>query len=347
MLRFHSKPHPITICHSRCVRRGFLCGLDAVTGISYEHRKQWIEDKIHEAATVFALDLCGYAVMSNHYHVVLHVNKPQADSWDMDEIISRWHMLYNGNVISQRYLSGEPLGKAELDTLNEMAELWREQLMDLSWFMRFVNESVTRRANAEDNCTGRFWGRFLLLQNRHTIPPVYKGRFGSQALLDEAAIVACMVYVDLNPIRSKIATTPETFDHTSIKKRIQHILNTEQPEDQKPQPEGLYPFVGNPREDMPGGLPFKLEEYIELVDLTGRQLREGKSGKHAPLHPCNRDISTSMHVTRKRGMGHSFFLLHQPHLQKHTLTWRNQHQGKKPVKPWPSISSVTQNQPSA
>jgi len=179
-------------CYSRCVRRGFLCGLDTVTGVSYEHRKQWIEDKIHEAAAAFALDLCGYAVMSNHYHVVLHVNKAQADSWDMDEIINRWHMLYKGNVISQRYLNGDVLGKAELDTLNEMAELWREQLMDLSWFMRFVNEPVARQANAEDNCTGRFWGRFLLLQNRHTIRPVYKGRFNSQALLDEAALAACM-----------------------------------------------------------------------------------------------------------------------------------------------------------
>jgi len=254
---------PYYHCYSRCVRRSFLCGLDTTTGVSYEHRKQWLEDKIHDAATAFALDLCGYAVMSNHYHVVLHVNKPQASSWDMDEIINRWHMLYKGNVLSQRYLSGEALGKAELDTLSEIAELWRERLIDISWFMRFVNEPVARQANAEDNCTGRFW----------------EGRFSSQALLDEAALAACMVYVDLNPIRSKIATTPETSDHTSLKIRIQHILNTEQPDDQKPQPEGLYPFVGNPRKDMPDGLPFELSEYIELVDLTGRQLMEGKKGR--------------------------------------------------------------------
>jgi len=77
------------------------------------------------------------------------------------------------------------------------------------------------KANAGDNCTGRFWGRFLLLQNRHTIHPVYKGRFSSQALLDESAFAACMAInikqVDLNPIRSDIAKAPETSDHTRVK----------------------------------------------------------------------------------------------------------------------------------
>ncbi|VAW72501.1 Transposase and inactivated derivatives [hydrothermal vent metagenome] len=253
---------PYYHCFSRCVRRAFLCGLDGLTQTSYEHRKQWLEDRVYTASTAFALDLCTYAIMSNHYHVVLHVNKPQADAWDMDEIINRWHMLYKGNVLSQRYLKGESLGKAELATLNEKAELWREQLMDISWFMRFVNEGVARRANAEDDCTGRFW----------------EGRFSSQALLDEAALAACMVYVDLNPVRAGMAKTPEASDHTSVKKRIQHALNIEPSDYQKLQPEGLYPFVGNPRIDMPDGLPFELSEYIELVDLTGKQLREGKHG---------------------------------------------------------------------
>ncbi|VAW63049.1 hypothetical protein MNBD_GAMMA11-199 [hydrothermal vent metagenome] len=87
-----------------------------------------------------------------------------------------------------------------------------------------------------------------------------------------------MVYVDLNPVRSGMAEIPESSDHTSIKKRIQHVLNIKESDYQKLQPEGLYPFVDNPRKDMPDGLPFKLEEYIELVDVTGRQLMEGKKG---------------------------------------------------------------------
>jgi len=92
-----------------------------------------------------------------------------------------------------------------------------------------------------------------------------------------------------------MAATPESSDHTSIKKRIQSILNTEQPDHKTLQPDCLYSFVGNPRKDMPDGLPFKLEEYVELVDLTGRQIREGKK-VGTLLRSCNRDISASLHV---------------------------------------------------
>jgi hypothetical protein len=136
--------------------------------------------------------------------------------------------------------------------------------MDISWFMRVLNESIAREANKEDNCTGRFW----------------EGRFKCQALLDEAALISCMAYVDLNPVRAKMAKTPESSDYTSIKKRIHLILNCKQqePYQYQHQPNTLSPFVGNPRKDMPNGIPFELKEYIELVDITGKCIREDKAG---------------------------------------------------------------------
>ena len=82
---------PYYHCVSRCVRRAFLCGNDPITGQSYEHRRQWIEDKILQLASIFALDVCAYAVMSNHYHIVLHINLKTADQWDINDVIHQWH----------------------------------------------------------------------------------------------------------------------------------------------------------------------------------------------------------------------------------------------------------------
>ena len=120
------------------------------------------------------------------------------------EVIARWHPLFKGNLLSQRYVRDESLINAEHDALSAVIDTWRERLADISWFMRLINEGIARQANKEDGCTGRFW----------------EGRFKSQALLDEQALFACMAYVDLNPLRAKMATTPKHSHHTSVKKRI-------------------------------------------------------------------------------------------------------------------------------
>ena len=253
---------PYYHCVSRCVRRAFLCGTDEHSGQSFEHRRQWIEDKLYELARVFALDLCAYAVMSNHYHVVLYVDATQAEIWSREEVITRWHQLFNGSLFSERYIRGEALNKLELKILDNDVATWRHRLMDISWFMRVLNESIARQANAEDNCTGRFW----------------EGRFKSQALLDEAALAACLAYVDLNPIRAGIANTPEYSDHTSIQQRINVAQAAQSPNHLTQQPNGLLRFAGYPRQDMPKGLPFRLTDYLELVDWTGKILREDKRG---------------------------------------------------------------------
>ena len=148
-------------CVSRCVRRAFLCGVDSASGHSFEHRRQWIEDKLIELAQIFCIDLCAYAVMSNHYHVVLHIHKDQAESLTTDEVIDKWHALFKGSLLSQRFQRNEKLTQAELTALNKQVELWRARLMDISWYMRCMNEAIARQLNAEDNCTGRFWDRFL------------------------------------------------------------------------------------------------------------------------------------------------------------------------------------------
>jgi len=261
---------PYYHCVSRCVRRAFLCGKDTLTGQSFEHRRGWIEDKMLELANVFAMDICAYAIMSNHYHVVLHVDNELANNWSLDEVIQQWHLLFNGCVLSQRYLKNENLSQAELKVLSEVVQQWRQRLMDISWFMRCLNEDIARQSNEEDHCTGRFW----------------EGRFKSQALLDEASLAACMAYVDLNPIRATLAKTPESSEHTSIKQRIKKAKTAHNPNHPQQQTRSLMPFAGNPRKDMAKGLPFRLTDYIELVEWTGRITRDDKRGAiNASLPP--------------------------------------------------------------
>jgi len=246
---------PYYHCISRCVRRAFLCGKDKVTGTSFEHRRGWVEDKLLALGQVFAIDICAYAVMSNHTHMVLYVDVAQANLWTTDEVITRWHQLFKGTLITQQYQRGDKLSKPMQNMLKDTVAVYRQRLTDISWFMRILNEDIARKANAEDNCTGRFW----------------EGRFKSQALLDEAALAACMAYVDLNPVRAKMAATPEASEHTSIQLRIKAAAKARQPKT-------LSPFVGNPRKSMPKGLPFVLTDYIQLVELTGRCIREDKRG---------------------------------------------------------------------
>lgn len=254
---------PYYHCVSRCVRRAYLCGEE--NGRSYEHRRQWVEDRIHMLSEVFAIDVCAYAVMSNHTHLVLHVAKDKAEALSTEEVIQRWHKLYKGTLLTQRYMSPKlrkDFNETHIKTVELTADVWRKRLFDISWFMRALNEYIARAANKEDDCTGHFW----------------EGRFKSQALLDESALAACMAYVDLNPVRANIAKTPETSDHTSIKYRINaaRVGKT---------PKRLMPFAGNPKHDIPQGLPFTLPDYLQLVDITSRLISTNKRGNVDPSLP--------------------------------------------------------------
>ncbi|MBO1518250.1 transposase [Oceanisphaera pacifica] len=246
---------PFYHCVSRTVRRAFLCGVDEVSGRTFEHRRQWLEKRLLFLTQAFAIDITAYAVMSNHVHVVLRIDAETAVNWRDIDVVNQWHKLFKGTPLTQRFANGEVVKAYEIDILNERVAEYRRRLIDISWFMRALNEPIARQANKEDNCTGRFW----------------EGRFKSQALLDEAAVLACMTYVDLNPIRAQMATTPEKSKHTSIRRRIDAAK-------QGGQPKRLLPFVGNERKQLPKGLLFDVKDYITLVDDMGRILRDDKRG---------------------------------------------------------------------
>ncbi|WP_448216829.1 transposase [Endozoicomonas sp. 2B-B] len=248
---------PYYHCMARCVRQAYLCGENHLTGKNYEHRRQWVVDKLRELVSVFAIEVCAYAVMSNHYHVVLHINQSSARGWSRNQVLHRWTTLFRGPLLVQRHLAADKLGRAELARIDEYAEEYRRRLTDISWFMRCLNEHLAREANKEDECKGRFW----------------EGRFKSQALLDEAALLTCMTYVDLNPIRAGKVETPEESDYTSIQERVEQGTHSET----KNQPLTLKPFcLQGQNTDV--ALPYLLHDYLELVDWSGRIVRADKKG---------------------------------------------------------------------
>jgi REP element-mobilizing transposase RayT len=246
------------------VRRAFLCGEDRLTGRNFDHRKQWLVERLATLGELFAIDICAYAVMSNHYHLVVRLAPTQVESWDRDEVMARWSRLFSLPAIATKYRRGEALLEVELERLDQWVAQWKARLCDLSWFMRCLNEPVARQANAEDGCTGRFW----------------EGRFKSQALLDEAALITAMAYVDLNPVRAGMAETPEESDFTSIQERIQR----RDPRRRNLKKGNLGQTVhsllsfADQGNNPDTALPFNFPDYLELVDWSGRAIVQGKRG---------------------------------------------------------------------
>ena len=276
---------PYYHCMVRCVRRAYLCGEDKVTGQNYDHRKQWLVSRMRFLSYVYAIDICAYAVMSNHYHMVLHVDEARGALWSDDEVVERWLQLYNGNALVSRWIMHrKDMTKAELVAVAEVVDQWRERLTSISWFMRGMNETIARMANEEDNCTGRFW----------------EGRFKSQALLDEVALLSCMAYVDLNPVRAAMEEDVMLSDYTSIQQRLFDVLKyksnknaderrlvkrvkkqvvLKQSQRLNTLPEApLMPFDGSSHISVNVALPFTREDYFQLVDATGHVIREDKRG---------------------------------------------------------------------
>lgn len=309
-------PNEVQILHlvNRCVRRAFLCGKDPVTGQSFEHRREWIRQRLEFLASVFAIDCLTYTVMSNHLHVILRSRPDVVREWSDDEVARRWLRLFP----SRREKDGSPAEPEDFEITmitadkKRLAEI-RDRLSDVSWWMRCTAENIARRSNKEDRCTGRFW----------------EGRYKAQMILDEASLLACAAYVDLNPIRAAMAKTPEESEFTGAKDRIddlsQRQADSAQTHDwersrRRAKSGWLSPLEINERTDptgpdlspvarrasLKGFLSMSLADYLELLDWTGRQMRSKKRGaipQHlAPiLERLSIDTSTWCHLVQKFG----------------------------------------------
>ena len=272
----------------QALRRAFLCGVDHYSGQSYEHRRQWIVDRIRLLSSLFAIDVCAYAVMSNHYHLVLKVCPEQLEGFSDDEIMDSWCALFKGPLLIQNYRRGEDLNPFERAAVSDIVNVWRSRLSSISWFMRCLNQPIAHQANREDKCTGKFW----------------ESRFTSQALKSEEALISCMAYVDLNPVRAGMADTPEASSYTSIRERVQLEFDVQQAVDDQAESgdlldfkatlKPLLPFENHLTNELQTGILFNFEEYLALVDWTGRIIRSDKHGHFDSAVP---PIFTRLQIT--------------------------------------------------
>ena len=200
-------------CWSRVVQKAFLCGYDPESDRDFEYRRDWIENLLAYQASVFALDVGNFNVLSNHAHTILRTRPDIAATWSDEEIDS---------------LLGMP----------EKLQKIRRDLSSLSWFMARWKEPIARICNAEMDRAGHFW----------------EARFGSRELLDDAAVLACSIYVDLNQIQAGMANSLEDSRHSSIRNRIlaakRREAQTSREEFERQNPTGLYLFPENEAETL-------------------------------------------------------------------------------------------------
>jgi REP element-mobilizing transposase RayT len=256
-------------CISRCTQQSFLLGDDTLTKHNYDHRKTWVITQLNALCSVFAIQVCAYAVMSNHYHLVLHIAPERVNEWSDEEVILRSATI-NTLRVSGRFLTQEEKNKLSIKPRSkEEIEKMREKLFNISQFMAGMNQYLSRRANQETNRKGTFWDK----------------RFSSVSLLDDAAVLSCMAYVDLNPVRAGMANSLEESDFTSIQERLRSYAQVQvtgvkpllAPKHEQPL---LTPFA-TPNGKSP--IPCSLEDYINLVEWTGRQFRDGKASLLQPV----------------------------------------------------------------
>ena len=189
---------------SRCVQRAFLCGRDPLTGHDHSHRRRWLVDRLELLARCFAVDVHAYAVMDNHFHLVVRYDPTASARWSEAEVARRWVEAFppteNGRVAEERKPEVVELLLGDAERLSRA----RQTLGSLSSFMKHLKQPVARRANLEAGTSGHF----------------FEQRFYSGALLTDEALVAAMAYVDLNPVRAGIAERIEECRDTSVAERL-------------------------------------------------------------------------------------------------------------------------------
>jgi hypothetical protein len=267
-------------CWTRCVRRAFLLGIDPLTGNDYNHRRQWVVDRLHLLVSSFSIDVAFFGMMSNHLHLVLRTNPRLVQRMGDYEVARRWLRAYPGKrVLDGKWIEPTEKQVEALAQDKEKIQHIRRRLGNISWFMGALCEYIARRANFEEGCDVRF----------------FSGRFSCREVTSRGALLVCGVYVDLNQVRAGEALTPESSRHCSVWFRIQaqpriRAKRSASSDSDRwlapltllPDHLGDVPSTTGFRASDKGLLDLSLNQYLRLLDWCGRQVRSGKRGAIPP-----------------------------------------------------------------
>lgn len=258
---------------SRCVRQAYLCGYDKKSQKPFHHRKEWILARLALLAECFSINICAYAIMDNHYHLVLHIDHEVVDQWSDSEVMDRKNKIFGLTPLERLFIDNKQANYSSQEEVVSHISTWRQRLRSISWFMRCLNEYIAKKANREDECKGRFW----------------ESRFKSQAILDMESLQSCMAYVDLNPVRSGVCRALPDANYTSIQQRL---------EKHKPMREGCRPTLAsfhNSSNKERHCIPFTFEDYVDYVRGVGSVPRSDKKSGSCFL---KESISGSLKTTQ-------------------------------------------------
>jgi len=212
---FH--PSEIAYVHTmlKVCRNLFLLGMDRKKRRKLLHRRQWFYQRIEHLCSYMAIDLLGYSLMDNHTHFLLRSRPDVVASWDDRTVVERWltmcpkrrkKLKVNGVVTYEPLPPTDAEITAQLQDSKRVKEL-RLRLSDISWWMRLLAQVIAQKANREDGA-GQTLGHF------------FQARFHAVRVRTKAHLLACAMYIDLNPFRAMMSDTLYGYEDTSAKKRL-------------------------------------------------------------------------------------------------------------------------------
>ena len=194
-------------CYNRVMGDTTLCGIDPVTKIDHSNRRALILEELSLLAAGMLVEVIRVALMANHYHLLLRVRPSLARDLSNLEVLQRIALVSPHSLVPRGQVPTERLLESRIKQLvnnPSFVNQMRERLTSISWFMRQFQQTIARQCRIDSEHDGH----------------VFQGRYKSKRLTSPAAVLACAIYIDLNPIRARAAESPEESIGTSVSLQI-------------------------------------------------------------------------------------------------------------------------------